>query len=54
LALAFANALTYGLVASRARKLVGNARAITVFNKAGGALLIGAGLATATLKSAQN
>jgi threonine/homoserine/homoserine lactone efflux protein len=54
LALAFANALTYGLVASRARKLVGNARAINVFNKAGGALLIGAGLATATLRSAQN
>ncbi len=54
LVLAFANALTYGLVASRARNLVGNARAIGMFNKAGGALLVGAGLATVTLKNAQH
>lgn len=49
LALAFANALAYGLVASRARSLVRNGRAIGVFNKVGGTLLVGAGVATATL-----
>jgi threonine/homoserine/homoserine lactone efflux protein len=54
LVLAFANALGYGLIASRARALVRNERAISIFNKAGGSLLIGAGLATVTLKGAQN
>ncbi len=54
LILAFANALTYGLVASRARKLVGNANAVGIFNKTGGALLVGAGLATATMRGAHN
>jgi threonine/homoserine/homoserine lactone efflux protein len=54
LTLAFANALGYGLVASRARALVRNERAVGLFNKAGGTLLIGAGVATATLKGAQN
>ncbi len=54
LALAFANALTYGLIASRARKLVSNERAIGVFNKVGGGLLIGAGVATATMRAAQS
>jgi threonine/homoserine/homoserine lactone efflux protein len=54
LVLAFANALGYGLVASRAGTVVRNERAIGLFNKAGGALLIGSGLATVTLKSAQN
>ena len=46
LVLAFANALGYALAASRARGLVRNARAISVINKAGGGLLIGAGVAT--------
>jgi hypothetical protein len=31
--------------------MVGNARAIAVFNKTGGALLIGAGLATAAVRA---
>ncbi len=47
--LAFLNALGYGLAASRARGLVRNQRAIGIFNKAGGSLLIGAGVATATI-----
>ena len=46
LVLAFANAFGYALAASRARGLVRNARAISVINKAGGGLLIGAGVAT--------
>ena len=45
LVLAFANAFGYALVASRARRLVRNERVIGIFNKAGGTLLIGAGLA---------
>jgi threonine/homoserine/homoserine lactone efflux protein len=51
LVLAFANALGYALVASRARKLVRNPRAIGAVNKTGGALLVGAGLATAAVRS---
>ena len=47
LALAFANALGYAIVASRVRLLASNPTAITWFNRAGGTLLIGAGLATA-------
>ncbi len=43
LALAFANAFSYGLIASRARGLVSNEKAIGAFNKLGGSLLIGAG-----------
>ena len=54
LMLAFANAFGYALVASRARALVRNSRAIGAFNKAGGALLIGAGVVTATVRTAQN
>lgn len=54
LALAFANAFAYGLIASRARSLVSNEKAIGVFNKAGGSLLIGAGVATATMRGAQS
>ncbi len=53
LALAFGNALTYGLVASRAHSLVRNERAIGIFNKVGGGLLVGAGVATATMRGAQ-
>lgn len=51
LTLAFANALGYALVASRARNVVRNPRAIGIFNKAGGTLLVGAGVATVALKS---
>src|SRR5215475_3729098 len=49
LVLAFANAFSYALVASKARGLVGNPRAIGVLNRTGGGLLIGAGVATVTL-----
>ncbi len=52
LVLAFLNAAGYALVASRARRLVRSPRAIGLFNKTGGTLLIGAGVATATLRSA--
>jgi threonine/homoserine/homoserine lactone efflux protein len=45
--LAFANACGYALAASRVRSLVESTRAVSLFNKAGGTLLIGAGLATA-------
>jgi threonine/homoserine/homoserine lactone efflux protein len=51
--LAFANAIGYGLVASRARGLFGSARAVGIFNRIGGSLLIGAGLATAAMRSTQ-
>ena len=47
LALAFTNALGYAIVSSRARRLAGNPAAIAWFNRAGGTLLIGAGLAAA-------
>ncbi len=52
LVLAFLNAAGYALIASRARNLVRSPRAIGLFNKTGGTLLIGAGVATATLRSA--
>ncbi len=51
--LAFANAFGYALVASRARSLIRNERAIGLFNKAGGTLLIGAGVATVAIRSGQ-
>ena len=51
LVLAFTNALGYALVASRARGVVSSPRAIGLFNRAGGTLLIGAGIATATVRS---
>ncbi len=54
LALAFANAFGYALIASRARTMVQNPKAISVFNKAGGSLLIGAGVATAAVRAAHN
>jgi threonine/homoserine/homoserine lactone efflux protein len=46
LALAFANAFGYALVASRARRFVGNRRAIGIVNRVGGGLLVSAGVAT--------
>lgn len=45
--LAFVNALGYGLAASKARLVARGARAIGLFNRLGGTLLIGAGCATA-------
>lgn len=43
--LAFANAFGYALLASRARGAVRSQRAISLFNRAGGSALIGAGVA---------
>ena len=51
LALAFANAFGYALIAARARNLVRNPRAIGIFNKTGGTLLVGAGIATMAARS---
>ena len=51
LVLAFANAFGYALVATRARGLVANPRALKAINRTGGSLLIGAGIATVTLGS---
>ncbi len=51
LVLAFANALLYGLLAARAGAMARNPRAISVFNKVGGSLLIGAGVAAATVRT---
>jgi homoserine/homoserine lactone efflux protein len=51
--LAFANAIGYALVASRARMLVSSARAVGIFNRIGGTLLIGAGIAAAGVRSSQ-
>jgi threonine/homoserine/homoserine lactone efflux protein len=47
LVLACVNALGYATVASRARRLATNPKAVTWFNRIGGTLLISAGLATA-------
>jgi len=54
LVLAFANAFGYALVASRARRLASNPRAIGVVNKVGGGLLISAGVATVTLAGSRS
>ncbi|CAN5882909.1 LysE family translocator [soil metagenome] len=54
LVLAFANALSYALVASRARGFVSTPRAIGLVNKVGGGLLIGAGAATVTLAESRS
>jgi threonine/homoserine/homoserine lactone efflux protein len=51
LTLAFCNALGYALAASRARTAVRDARVIRVINRVGGSLLIGAGVAAATVKA---
>ncbi|MEO5326001.1 LysE family translocator [Mesorhizobium sp. CC13] len=51
LTLAFANAFGYALVAARARKVVSNPRAIRIFNRTGGTLLVGAGIAAAAARS---
>src|SRR5262245_35057768 len=49
--LAFANAVGYAVAASRARNLVQGPRAVGILNRIGGSLLIGAGLAAATMRS---
>jgi threonine/homoserine/homoserine lactone efflux protein len=51
LTLAFVNAFGYALVASRARSMVGNPRTIRIFNRAGGTLLVGAGIATVAIRA---
>jgi threonine/homoserine/homoserine lactone efflux protein len=53
LALAFANALGYALVAARARGLMRSERAIGLINRTGGSLLIGAGIAALTVRTSQ-
>ncbi len=52
LGLAFANAVGYGLIASRARRVIDSPRAVGVFNKIGGSCLIGAGVFTAASRTA--
>lgn len=52
LTLAFLNVLAYALVASRARTVFDSPRSLSVLNKTGGTLLIGAGLATAAISRA--
>jgi threonine/homoserine/homoserine lactone efflux protein len=49
--LAFANAIGYALVSSRARRLVQSERAVGIFNRIGGTLLIGAGVAAASARN---
>ena len=51
LVLAFLNAFGYALVAARAGRVVSNPRAVGAFNKAGGTLLVGAGIATIAVRS---
>ncbi len=53
-ALAFANAFGYALLASRARGVVGSPRALRLFHRAGGTALVGAGMATLMVRSAHN
>ena len=54
LVLAFANAFGYALVASRARRLASNPRAIGVVNKVGGGLLVGASVATVSFAGSRS
>jgi threonine/homoserine/homoserine lactone efflux protein len=51
LTLAFLNAFGYALIASRARAIVRNPKAIRIFNRTGGTLLVGAGIATVAVRS---
>ena len=51
LALAFANALGYAVLASRARGLVKSRRAMGLVNKVGGTCLIGAGIAAVSVRT---
>jgi threonine/homoserine/homoserine lactone efflux protein len=54
LVMAFTNVIAYALVASRARTMARSARTLGIINKAGGSLLIGAGIATVTLRASQS
>ena len=54
LTLAFLNALGYALAAARARRAVRSPRVIGVINKAGGSLLIGAGIATVAVRTGKS
>jgi threonine/homoserine/homoserine lactone efflux protein len=49
--LAFANAFGYAFVASRARHTLANQKAIKLFNRTGGTLLMGAGLAVVAVRN---
>ncbi|MGE0281028.1 MAG: LysE family translocator [Rhizobiaceae bacterium] len=51
LVLAFANAFGYALAASKARAAFSSPHTLRIFNRTGGTLLIGAGIATATVRS---
>ncbi len=51
LALAFLNVLAYALAASRAGRAVASPRVMRAFNRTGGSLLIGAGVATVAIRS---
>jgi threonine/homoserine/homoserine lactone efflux protein len=51
LVLAFGNAFAYGFFASRAREKLANPRMIRVINRAGGALLMGAGAAAVATRN---
>jgi threonine/homoserine/homoserine lactone efflux protein len=53
LVLCFSNAIGYAIIATRARGMVRNPRAIGIFNKVGGSLLIGAGIAAVSVRTAQ-
>jgi threonine/homoserine/homoserine lactone efflux protein len=53
LILAFVNAFGYALVASRARALVKNPRAIRAVNRVGGSCLIGAGVAAVAVRATE-
>jgi threonine/homoserine/homoserine lactone efflux protein len=54
LAIAFTNAMGYALVAARARGFVRNARTMGIINRCGGAALIGAAVATVSMRAAQH
>jgi threonine/homoserine/homoserine lactone efflux protein len=51
-ALAFVNALVFALIAARAHAFVGSPLAIAALNRTGAAVLIGAGVITATSRVA--
>lgn len=53
LCIAFGNALAYAFFASRARGLVRSERVISAVNKTGGAMLIGAGVASVAVRTGQ-
>ena len=53
-ALSFTNSMSWGLAAGHARSFVQSARTMGIVNKAGGTLLIGAAVATAAVRTAQN